>query len=627
MAGKPTAEATVKLSLIDRITGPIKRIQARLAALGTRLGFDRIGASVNRLGKSLVGLGNGLTRTTARLSSFVALLGLGASGAVAGAFALAKSASDLGSEIGEASFKLGIGVEALQEYRFAAKMSGIENETLTKGIQKLGINASEAVKGNKQMAKSFRALGVPLKDTKGKMRSTEAVLNDTFTALAKIKDPLRRNALAFKLFGKSGVDLVKMLSDGSEGLAEMRHQARLTGSVMSARAAAAADEFGDNLDALLIRFEGLKLFLGVQLLPVLNEVIEATTKWFDANAGLVRQSITDWVQAFAKVLRELMNPASEIRQKMAGMAEGVTSFLNAIKPVVDFVGGPMNATLLVLGAWTAAPLITALTAVTAAFVTLGVTIMATPVGWILAAAAAIAAAAYLIYQNWDKIAKWFGEFWDYVKGLFASAVAYIQGIAGKLYDAGVAMVQSIWDGLKSKWADVVAWLKGAVNDLVGWLPDVIKTKLGIDINAAKLPEGPNAPATRAGAAVGALVPPKVETPPPPSAPFVSGQKPADMGSLSATIRDLMKPLSEVTKQGSPTKTDEVDAGTVKAASIQIAEPLTVHEPQQINAPLNVGGITVNVQGMTPGEAQLMVTRAIGAAQARQQANIQSSLSD
>lgn len=97
MSGKPTAEATVKLSLIDRMTGPLKRTSARLSALVTRLGFDRIGASVNRLGKSIIGLGNELTRTTARLSSFVALLGLGASGAVAGAFALAKSASDPGS--------------------------------------------------------------------------------------------------------------------------------------------------------------------------------------------------------------------------------------------------------------------------------------------------------------------------------------------------------------------------------------------------------------------------------------------------------------------------------------------------------------------------------------------------
>ncbi len=632
MAGKPVAEASVKLTLIDRISGPIKRLQARLSALSARLGFDRIGASVGRLGRSLQGLGVGLARTTGRLASFVSLLGLGASGAVAGAFALAKSASDLGSEIGEASFKLGIGVEALQEYRFAAKMSGIEQESLTKGIQKLGINASLATRGNKIMAKSFKALGIPLKDTNGKMRSTEAILDDTLTGLSKIKDPLRRNALAFQLFGKSGVDLVKMLSDGAEGLKDMRHEARLTGSVMSAGAAAAADKFGDNLDALLIRVNGLKLFLGVQLLPVLNEVIESTTKWFDANAGLVRSTISDWVKTFAKVLRDLMNPASEIRQEISRVSENFNAFLAAIRPVVDFVGGPMQATLIALAAWTAAPLLVALAAVTTAFVTLGITIMATPVGWFLAAVAAIAGAAYLIYQNWDTIAKYFAQFWDYVKGLFASAVAYIQSIPIKLYDVGAAMVDSIWQGLKSKWGDVVSWLKGAVNDLIGWLPETIKSKLGFDLSDAKLPERPGAAASRAGADVGALVPPARETAPAASPGFAPTVRPLDTGGMmegfASAWRNLMKPIGDIVKQGSGgEKTDKVEAGAITTGSIQMSEPLIAHEPQQINAPLNVGGIVVNVQGMTPAEAQAMVTGAIGAAQAKHAANLKSSLSD
>ncbi|MER9393906.1 MULTISPECIES: hypothetical protein [unclassified Mesorhizobium] len=632
MAGKPVAEASVKLTLIDRISGPIKRLQARLSALSARLGFDRIGASVGRLGRSLQGLGVGLARTTGRLASFVSLLGLGASGAVAGAFALAKSASDLGSEIGEASFKLGIGVEALQEYRFAAKMSGIESESLTKGIQKLGINASEATKGNKLMAKSFKALGIPLKDANGKMRSTEAILNDTFTGLSKIKDPLRRNALAFKLFGKSGVDMVKMLSDGAEGLADMRHEARLTGSVMSAGAAAAADKFGDNLDALLIRVNGLKLFLSVQLLPVMNEVIESTTKWFDANAGLVRSTISEWVKTFAQVLRDLMNPASDIRQEISRVAANFNSFLAAIRPVVDFIGGPMQATLIALGTWTAAPLIAALVAVGAAFINLGIVIMATPVGWFLAAVAAIAGAAYLIYSNWDSIAKFFGDFWTYVTGLFASAVAYIQSIPIKLYDVGAAMVDSIWQGLKSKWGDVVAWLKGAVNDLIGWLPESIKSRLGFDLSSVT-PGGPEtAKAGAAGAAVGAMVGP-TEKVPAASPAFAPSVRPMDTGGImegfASAWRDLMKPIGDIVKQGSggAEKTDKVEAGTVTTGSIQMSEPLIAHEPQTISAPLNVGGIVVNVQGMTPAEAQAMVTGAIGAAQAKHAANLQSSLSD
>ncbi|QKC90011.1 phage tail tape measure protein [Mesorhizobium sp. NZP2234] len=625
MAGKPVAEAAVRLTLIDRISGRIKAIQARLAALSSRLGFDRISSAVSRLGNSLNGLGAGLARTTGRLSSFIGLLGLGASGAVAGAFALAKSASDLGSEIGEASFKLGVGVESLQEYRFAAKMSGVESESLTKGIQKLGINASLATRGNKIMAKSFKALGIPLKDTNGKMRTTEAILNDTFTGLSKIKDPLRRNALAFQLFGKSGVDLVKMLSDGSEGLAEMRHQARLTGSVMSERAAKAADSFGDDLDALLIRINGLKLFLGVQLLPVMDEVIKTTTEWFDANADLVRSTISDWVKTFAQVLRDLMNPASEIRVEIRHLGENLDWFLGVIKPVVDFLGGPMQATLIALGLWTAAPLLAALASVTAAFITLGVAIMATPVGWFLAAVAAIAGAAYLIYKNWDAIAKFFGDFWDYVTGLFSSAVAYIQSIPAKLYDVGAAMVESIWNGLKSKWGDVVTWLKGAVADLIGWLPDSIKSTLGFDLSTVT-PGGPaTVKAAGAGAAVGALVAP-VEQRPAATPAFAPTAAPMQnvMDGFASAWRDLMTPIGDLGKGGG--KTDKVEAGTVTANSFVMPDPLIAHEPQQVNAPFSVT-LTINAPGADAKAIASAVNGALAAQASAHAAAVQSSLSD
>ena len=117
------AEATVKLSLIDRITNPIKKISARLSNLGKRIGFDRITRSVGNLGRSIQGLGTGLVRTTGRLTAFLGLLGAGGAGVIASAYGLAKTVSDLGSDIDDATHKLKISSDTLQEYRFVAKMS------------------------------------------------------------------------------------------------------------------------------------------------------------------------------------------------------------------------------------------------------------------------------------------------------------------------------------------------------------------------------------------------------------------------------------------------------------------------------------------------------------------------
>jgi hypothetical protein len=52
---------------------------------------------------------------------------------------------------------------------------------------------------------------------------------------------------------------------------------------------------------------------------------------------------------------------------------------------------------------------------TAAFVAWGIAMMATPIGWIVAGIAAIAAGAYLIIKYWEPIKKFFIGVWDVIK--------------------------------------------------------------------------------------------------------------------------------------------------------------------------------------------------------------------
>lgn len=63
---------------------------------------------------------------------------------------------------------------------------------------------------------------------------------------------------------------------------------------------------------------------------------------------------------------------------------------------------------------------------------------------ILAVIAAIAGAAYLIYQNWDTVGPWFRRLWDNVAQYFSGFSAFVRGVF--TLDIGGA-----WDGLKSMW--------------------------------------------------------------------------------------------------------------------------------------------------------------------------------
>lgn len=551
------AEATVTLSLIDKITGPIKRLGARLSGVGKKLGFDKIAKATSNFGNSIRGLGDGLARTSGRLAAFLGVLGAGGAGAIASAYGLAKSASDLGSEIFDASKKLGIGTEALSEWMYAADQAGVSGEAFQKGVEKLGINAVEAVKGNKQMAAAFKTLGVRVKGAKGQMRPMEDILDDTVGALAGMKDPLKRNQLAFKVFGKSGVELTKIMADGADGIREAREEARKIGVVWGQSAADAADEFGDGIVALQKRLLGFKTFLGVQLIPVFNEAVKLLTEWVDANADLIRSTITQWASRLVLLIRSLIDPTSEVRVAFREFGESLSTFGSYIKPIVDRFGA-LNTALAAVALWITGPLLTAIALVGIAFVKLGAAILATPIGWILAGVAALAASVYVLYQRWDEFLAYWGNLWQRVKDGFnqgfingiiallkefnpvthivrgmnaviqyftgydvlnmghqlimtltrgitesaqelgkaieqalvdawAAYEAWWNGFSENVRGAGAAIVTALWDGLKSKWAEMVAWVKSAIAELLSYLPESLRTSLGFDVSATVEP--------------------------------------------------------------------------------------------------------------------------------------------
>lgn len=78
-----------------------------------------------------------------------------------------------------------------------------------------------------------------------------------------------------------------------------------------------------------------------------------------------------------------------------------------------------------------------------------------------------------------KAALWFGNF---VKGMYEQLARALTGIPGwgkwlldqfgliDMWNAGAALLQDFWDGMKSKWEAVKNWFSDAMDTLTGWLP-------------------------------------------------------------------------------------------------------------------------------------------------------------
>jgi hypothetical protein len=92
--------------------------------------------------------------------------------------------------------KIGVGVEALQELRFAAKASGIEQQTLDMALQRFTRRAAEAAQGTGEAKDALAQMGIALRDQNGNLRRSEDLLADVADAFARIEDPAERVRLA-----------------------------------------------------------------------------------------------------------------------------------------------------------------------------------------------------------------------------------------------------------------------------------------------------------------------------------------------------------------------------------------------------------------------------------------------
>jgi hypothetical protein len=150
--------------------------------------------------------------------------------------------------------RTGVGVEALQAYSRAAAENGVSVESFAKQIQKLTINIGKATIDEKAQ-KSFAALGIAFDELKAK--TPEKQFEMVVDALSKIQDPAERAAAAVKLFGKGGIELGELLTQGPGYLEKMRTEATALGQVVSADAVKAIDSMNDSFGAVWATVKGI----------------------------------------------------------------------------------------------------------------------------------------------------------------------------------------------------------------------------------------------------------------------------------------------------------------------------------------------------------------------------------
>ena len=225
-------------------------------------------AAVDKTQKIFRGVAAGLARVKKAVVSVQgALVALGAAAAL-------KMFADKIDDLAKASSRLGLTVNELQSLQFAASQTGASAEELEKGLTRFNRSISEASTGIGTGLRSFEALGIKVMDAAGSLRPTNELLNEVSDRLQTIEAPADRVRIAFDLFGRSGVNLVNTLQNGSEEMNNLRDQFNAVTIELTGEQAKAVEEANDRFDKLGQVLSSLGNQITATFLPVLADIGE-----------------------------------------------------------------------------------------------------------------------------------------------------------------------------------------------------------------------------------------------------------------------------------------------------------------------------------------------------------------
>jgi hypothetical protein len=277
--------------------------------------LKRIESAGERASGGLKGLGRQaeLLRTGIRTLGG-AVIGVTTVGGLAALVDRSISAADA---IGKTADKIGVGVEALQELRFAAKASGVEQQTLDMALQRFTPRAAEAAQGTGEAKDALAQMDIALRDQSGNLAAARTS-SPTSPTPSRIEDPAERVRLAFKLFDSEGVALVNLLQDGSSALEAMRERARSLGIVLDEHLVRDAGRARDELDTLAQVISANLTRAAIEAAPVIADL----SSWLAdvaGKAGIAWERLFDAPEEKSlRTLRYELDLASSTIEKLEG---------------------------------------------------------------------------------------------------------------------------------------------------------------------------------------------------------------------------------------------------------------------------------------------------------------------
>jgi len=179
--------------------------------------------------------------------------------------------------------KLGASANAFAALSYAGERVGVGSDKLATSLQRLTRKIGDAQRGGAEASMIFRQLGLNV-DQLSLMTADQQFIAVS-QAIAGLRTHTERLSATVKIFDSEGADLVRMLSLGSAGFAQIRAEAQLLGLTVSDDTAASFVELQDAITRLSAAIKGLKTDLASTFSNAVVSSVDALTASLMAARG------------------------------------------------------------------------------------------------------------------------------------------------------------------------------------------------------------------------------------------------------------------------------------------------------------------------------------------------------
>ncbi len=417
------------------------RIRADVDGQNKIVALNRGLTSLETTAKGVTGAMRGLTGASAGLSGALGTLAPLLS--VAGLATMVKGTLDAADNMNDLAQSTGVSVEALSRFNKAAAVSGTNLEGVSKGLVKLNKAMVDAATGGKESAATFQALGINVRNANGSLKSADRVMLEVASRFQRMADGPEKTALALRLFGKSGAELVPLLNMGGDAIDKLSTR-------MTTAFAQKADEYNDKLAVLGGKVRALGMDLTIALLPALEQITDA---------------LTVAVSSF-----------NELPQPLKAAAVGVATFALAWGPLSGAIKGGLG---LIAAAANGMEILRYQTVLAGGVMPmlighlrgLGAAILAIPGwGWVLAGVTALGLLGKALYDNNEGFRSWVNNVGSIISTDFQNSMKNL-----------VALGQAAAKGVSSAWQ----WLVNATSNAAAAIGNAFSGPFGFIANAAR----------------------------------------------------------------------------------------------------------------------------------------------